>query len=85
VHCISVLTSGLLLLLCVCVCVCARVRARACACASPNAQKTVSAKQDDWLESCIQMISGLVNSESPAPADAYDLEDDVDYDKVKGD
>ena len=61
------------------------MRARACACASPNAQKTVSAKQDDWLESCIQMISGLVNSESPAPADAYDLEDDVDYDKVKGD
>ena len=30
-----------------------------------DALKRLSSKQDEWLESCIQMISGLVNSESP--------------------
>lgn len=30
-----------------------------------EALKRLSSKQDEWLASCIEMISGLVNSESP--------------------
>ena len=48
--------------------------------------RSVSEKQDDWLESCIEMISGLVNRDSPSPAhaDAQEVEDDEYYDHAFG-